>query len=201
MKTIGLSGGIACGKSSVARLLAAAGIPVIDADQVARDIVSVGQRALTEIVAHFGESVLHPDGSLHRKALGAIVMSDPAQRKKLESITHPKIKQSIIMQLLSLKGEGHRFAIVEAALMVETGSYRQYDALIIVTCRPEIQEQRLMERENFSREQAKRWIASQLPLHEKEKHADLLIDNSFDRVELAANVSRGWERLTKSLEA
>ncbi|MEC7986662.1 MAG: dephospho-CoA kinase [Myxococcota bacterium] len=201
MKTIGLSGGISCGKSSVARILESLGVPIIDADQVAREIVSVGQEALKEIEEHFGSNILTPEGNLDRKALGAIVMQDAKQRKALERITHPKIKLSILHQLLSLKQDGHRAAVVEAALMVETGSFKQYDALIIVSCHPEIQEERLMKREGFSREEAQRWIASQLPLAEKEKHADWLINNSFDQQTLLRTVEKGWSKLLIALES
>lgn len=198
MKRIGLSGGIACGKSSVANILRDKGIPVIDADQVARDIVKPGMAALNELIHVFGEEILSSNGTLNRKVLGSIVMNDKQKRARLNSITHPKIRQSIFSTLQGLHQAGRQAAVVEAALMVETKSHTHYDALIIVTCNPQIQVQRLMAREGFDRETAQTWINSQLPLSEKEKVADIIIDNSHEKEALQHLVHHKWDELMRS---
>ena len=200
MKRFGLSGGIACGKSSVARLLENKGIPIIDADQVSRDIVAPNSQGLQEIVAAFGEDILTPQGVLNRNALGAIVMSDESKRKLLNRITHPKIYAQILERLMQLQHDGHQAAFVEAALMVETNSYTHYDALVIVTCAPEIQQNRLMAREGFTQETAEKWLASQLSLKEKEAVADFLIDNSGDREALQKSVDETWMQICRAFQ-
>ena len=195
MKRIGLSGGIACGKSSVARILRNKGIPVVDADQVARDIVEPGSPALLELVQEFGEDILDENGTLRRKQLGSIVMNDEQKRARLNQITHPKIRSSIFTTLQTWHTQGHKEGVVEAALMVETKSHTFYDALIIVTCTPTIQIERLMAREGFDHETAQSWINSQLPLAEKEGLADIIIDNSFDKDTLEQLVHEQWAKL------
>ena len=199
MKRIGLSGGIACGKSSVARILRDKGVPVVDADQVARDIVEPGSLALKELVNEFGEEILDTNGTLKRKTLGSIVMNNEQKRARLNQITHPKIRSSIFSTLQTWYAEGHEAGVVEAALMVETGSHTLYDALIIVTCSPKIQIKRLMAREGFDQDTAHTWINSQLPLHEKEKLADVIIDNSSNREELEKLVHKKWDELLHTL--
>jgi dephospho-CoA kinase len=193
MKTIGLTGGIATGKSTVARILRdELGVPVIDADQVAREIVAPGQPALAEIAARFGPSVLLADGALNRRALGAKVMGDPAARQALDGITHPKIRAAIQQHLRRLADEGAPAAAVEAALLVETGAYTLYDALLVVTCTPTTQLQRLMSRERMSEDEARRWVQSQLPLAEKERLGTVVIHNNGDDASLRDAVRAAW---------
>lgn len=199
MRTIGLTGGIACGKSTVAAMLRARGVPVLDADQVSRDVTAPGQPALAEIVARFGPEVLRPDGALDRKALGARVVGDFEARAALEAITHPRIRAAIADGLARLRDQGHPFAVVEAALLVETGSYRLYDALLVVRARPETQVRRLMAREGISEQQAAAWLAAQVPVEEKAKLATAVIDNDGDRDALQAEVDRAWARVMAHL--
>ena len=201
MFKIGLSGGIACGKSTVANILQTSGIPVIDADEVAREVVSIGTPALKEIIENFGTKVLQQDGSLDRKRLGAEVMTSNDKLKKLNKITHPRIRQSIEKQLYDYKRLGHLAAVVEAALLVETKSHLLYDAIIIVSCSPEVQIKRLMLREGFERKTALTWISNQMPTKKKEAFADLLIHNNKDHVSLEKSVHDGWQKLLKSLRA
>lgn len=196
MKTIGLTGGIATGKSTVARILREAlDVPVIDADQVAREIVAPGQPALAEIVTRFGQGVLLADGQLNRRALGAVVMADPEARKALDAITHPRIREAIQRQLGQLAEGGAPAAAVEAALLVETGAYRLYDALLVVSCSPQTQLQRLMSRERMSEEEARLWVQSQLPLAEKERLGTVVIHNDGDDAGLRAAVRAAWATL------
>ncbi|MBK7756580.1 MAG: dephospho-CoA kinase [Deltaproteobacteria bacterium] len=193
MKTIGLTGGIATGKSTVARILRdELGVPVIDADQVAREIVAPGQPALAEIAARFGPSVLLADGALDRRALGALVMGDPLARQALDGITHPRIRAAIQHHLRRLADEGAPAAAVEAALLVETGAYKLYDALLVVTCTPTTQLQRLMSREKMSEDEARRWVQSQLPLAEKERLGTVVIHNNGDDASLRDAVRAAW---------
>ncbi|MCK6523075.1 dephospho-CoA kinase [Myxococcota bacterium] len=197
MKTIGLTGGIATGKSTVAKILREElGVPVIDADQVARDVVAPGQPALAALAARFGPTVLFTDGTLNRKALGALVMGDAAARKDLEAITHPAIRAEIQRRLQGLAEAGTPSAAVEAALLVETGAYRQYDALLVVSCAPETQLRRLMSREGLNEADARRWVQSQLPLAEKERLGSAVIYNDGDGDALRAKVREAWATLS-----
>ena len=196
MKTLGLTGGIATGKSTVSALLRDRyGVPLIDADQVARDIVQPGAPALEEIRQAFGEEVLLPDGTLNRTALGRIVMADTAKRRVLEAITHPRIGQAIADWLSTERAQGAAWAAVEAALMVESGSYRAYDVLVVVSCSSETQLARLRAREGFDQEVAQRWIDAQLPLPEKEAVADHVLRNDDDLAQLEVAVAELWRTL------
>ena len=133
VKTIGLTGGIACGKSTVAAILRDRGVPVLDLDQVARQIVEPGQPALAEIAARWPEVVA--EGRLDRRALGAKIVQDPAAKKELESITHPRIWLQMEQWIAAQTAPA---VVIEAALMVETGSYLRYDRLIVVSASPDV---------------------------------------------------------------
>ena len=194
MLVYGLTGGIACGKSTVAKMLLDKGFPVIDADIVAREVVAPNTIGLQKIVEHFGADVLQADGSLDRKKLGDLVFQDSEARKKLESITHPRIFQNIASQLAEYRKQGHSFAFVEAALMVETGSYRLYEGLIVVGCEEEQQIQRLMQRNDLTKEEAQHRIVSQMPISEKKKMADFYVDNSSSMEHLSLQVHQLIER-------
>jgi len=199
MKKIGLTGGIACGKSTVADILRNNGIPVIDADKVAREVVEPDQPALQEIVHRFGKEVLLPTGHLNRGALGEIVMTDPSARQALEHITHPRIFQQISQRLQQHEQNEVQQAVVESALMVETGNWRNYDALLVVACSPEVQIQRLMARQNFDRGTANKWIASQVSIQEKVSVATAVVHNDGPKDELLANVAQAWEKIIRHL--
>lgn len=196
MLRIGLTGGISTGKSTVAQILRDDfGVPVVDADAASREVVLPGQPALAEIAAHFGASIVSQDGQLNRRALGRIVMADPQQRKALEAITHPRILAHIVSQLLAHEQDGATVTVVEAALMVETGSYAAYDKVLVVTSTPEIQQSRLMKRNGFSSEEAQSWIANQLPLSEKEAIADAVIQNNGSHASLRSSVHHAWAQI------
>jgi dephospho-CoA kinase len=195
---VGLTGGIGTGKSTVAALLRARGVPVIDADQVARDVVARGSDGLAEIVAAFGSDALTPAGDLDRAAMRARISADPAARQRLEAITHPRIRAEIDGRLAALAAGGAAHAVVEAALMVETGSYRLYPRVAVVTCSPERQLERVMARDGATADAARALIAAQLPLAEKERVADYVIRNDGDRAALEAEVERAWAALTRT---
>jgi len=193
MRTVGLTGGIACGKSTVAGLLRARGVPVLDLDQVARDVVAPGEPALAEIAAAWPQVVV--DGRLDRKALGAVVMSDPDARRTLEGFTHPRIWERMEAWLSARASEGASVAAVEAALMVETGSYRRYDKLLVVSCAPAVQRARLAAREGYDPVTVERWLAAQMPLADKEAVADVVIHNDTSPDVLVAALDEAWSRI------
>ena len=179
MLKIGLTGGIATGKSFVLSVLRELGCEVMDADQTAREVVEPGQPAFEEIFAHFGSEVVGADGRLDRPKLGAIVFNDPAQREKLNSIVHPKVFEAQARWMAEVEARNPQaVVIIDAALMIETGSYRRFDKVVVVYCEPELQLQRLMARNNMTQEEATARISSQMPSAEKLKFADFSINTS-----------------------
>jgi dephospho-CoA kinase len=190
MRVVGLTGGIATGKSTVARLFRAWGAEVVDADQVARDVVAPGTPGFSAVVAAFGPGVVAGDGALDRAALRARITADAAARHTLEAITHPAIREQIATRLAALAERGVGVAFVEAALMVETGTWRLYPEIVVVTTTPELQLARLLARDGTTEADARRLIATQLPLAEKERVATHLLrnDGSAAALEAAARV-------------
>lgn len=181
MLKVGLTGSIAVGKSFVLGVLAGLGCHVIDADEIARQVVKPGTAGLKSICEAFGKTVLNDDGTLNRSKLGAIVFADEAKRAKLNSLLHPLIIAAQDEQIREFEQQDSGgIVIIDAALMIESGGYRRLDKLIVVHCRPEIQLQRLMSRDGLSVEAAEQRINSQMPQEEKKKYADFLIDTSGD---------------------
>jgi dephospho-CoA kinase len=195
MKSIGLTGGIACGKSTVAAMLRTRGVPVVDADVIAREVVADGTEGLALVSARF-PSVARP-GGMDRKALRDLVSRSEEARRDLEAILHPLIGRRIVSDLAELAKGGAPLAFVEAALMIETGSYRRYDAVVLVTSSPDVQLRRLMARDGMREEDARRFIATQMPLEEKKKVATFVIENDGDRDVLTVEVDRVLEALTR----
>ena len=179
MLRVGLTGSIAVGKSFVTSVFAELGCHVLDADQTAREVVAPGATGLKAVAAAFGEEVLTPDGTLDRERMASIVFADEAQRQRLNHILHPFIiarQDEILRDWERVDPDG--IGIVDAALMIESGGYKRFDKLIVVHCRPEVQLERLMLRNNLPLAEAERRIASQMPQEEKQKYADYLIDTS-----------------------
>ncbi|MFQ5894906.1 MAG: dephospho-CoA kinase [Nitrospinota bacterium] len=178
MVVVGLTGGIASGKSVVAKMLRERGAHLIDADALARKLVEPGEPALEEVVRAFGRGVLNPDGTLNRKALGGRVFQDPGERRRLEAILHPRIWAEEDALIERYRPEDPRgVVVVEAALMVETGSYRRFDLLVVVDCDERQQVERLRERDGLGEEEARARLAAQMPLREKVKLAWRVVDN------------------------
>jgi len=190
----GLTGNIGSGKSSVARLLAARGVPVVDADQIAREVVQPGRPAHREIAERF-PGVIGPGGALDRKALAARVFNDPAEREALNRITHPRIAEEVSARLGALAGAGHPLAVYEAALIVENGLHHGLDGLIVVTAPEDAQLARLRLRDGMSEPEARARIAAQLPAADKARLATFVIDNRGSEADLAAQVDRLLEKL------
>lgn len=196
MLKVGLTGSIAVGKSYVLDVLRELGARAIDADLIAREVVAPGTPGLTAVVGEFGREILRPDGALDRTKLGSIVFQDEAKRQKLNSIIHPFIiaRQDEIMREWELEAP-NAMAIVDAALMIESGGYKRFDKLIVVHCRPEIQLERLMHREGLSREEAQQRTQTQMPQSEKMKYAHFLIDTSDGFESTRAQVKLLWQQL------
>jgi dephospho-CoA kinase len=191
----GLTGGVASGKSTVGRRFRHLGLDVIDADQVARDVVAPGTPALAEIAARFGPEVLQPDGALDRKKLGAIVFADRDARRALERITHPRIAAATQQEIARLTAAGVDPVIYDAALIVENRLYTWMQGLIVVTVPPETQVARLMIRDDIDEPAAQARIAAQLPLADKVAVATHVIDNGGTRAQTEAQVRALWARL------
>ncbi len=191
----GLTGGIASGKSSIAQHFRTLGVPVIDADKLARDVGLPGRDALREIVGQFGNQVLREDGTLDRKTLGAIVFADAESRDALNKITHPRIAAASAQAMRALADEGEAIALYEAALIVENNLQESMQGLIVVTLPEEMQVERLMQRDGLDLDAAQERIRSQLPLADKVKVADYVIDNSGTRESTRALVLELWQKL------
>ena len=199
MLKVGLTGSIAVGKTFVLGVLRELGCYVIDADAVARQVVLPGSPGLKRVAGAFGEEVLKPDGSLDRAKLGAIVFNDAEKRQLLNSILHPFIIAEQDEQLHRWEAQDSQgIAVVDAALMIESGGYKRFDKLIVVHCRPEIQLERLMSREGLTREDAERRIKAQMSQKEKKRYADFLLDTS-DGFESAQRQTQAvFQRLVES---
>lgn len=196
MLKVGLTGGIATGKSFVLSVLGELGCEVMDADQTAREVVEPGQPAFDEIVAHFGREIVGADSRLDRAKLGAIVFNDAAQRARLNSIVHPKVFEAQARRMAEVESRNPQAVVViDAALMIETGSYRRFDKLVVVHCQPEIQLQRLMTRNNLTQEEATARISSQMPSAEKLKFADFAINTSLGFEDTRRQIESLYEQL------
>ena len=199
---VGLTGGIATGKSTVSEILRQLGCEIVDADRLARDVVEPEQPAWKQIVAEFGGGVVTAEGALDRKKLGAIVFADPERCKRLEAITHPAIRARFQARLDELAAQGFAGIVVfDAPVMIESGNYKNMDRLVVVVTDDATQAGRLQERDGTDEAEGRRKIASQMPLAEKAKLADYVIDNSGDREATAAEVRRVFAALMADLQA
>jgi dephospho-CoA kinase len=179
MLKVGLTGSIAVGKTFVCECFRELGCHVLDADQTAREVVAAGTPGLTAIVENFGVEVLSPGGELDRPRLAGIVFADEEKRKLLNSIVHPLVFEAQDAWLKELeKTDPNGIAIVDAALMIESGGYRRFSKIIVVWCETAIQLQRLMLRNSLTGDDARKRIAAQMPQDEKKRYADFLIDTS-----------------------
>lgn len=174
---IGLTGGIATGKSTVSRYLQERGAWIVDADRIAHEVVEPGEEGLQQVVAHFGSAVLLPDGCLNRQRLGHLVFSDAVKRKALEQILHPLIRARMWAEVERARTANSPWIVLDVPLLIENGLYQEVDAVILVVVSQETQLARLMERDHVSEEEAKRRIAAQMPLDEKRHYAHFIIDN------------------------
>ncbi len=199
MRVVGLTGGIASGKSTFAAALRARGVPVVDADALARAAVAPGTAALAEIARTFGPGVLGPDGALDRKRMAALVFSDPDARRRLEAITHPAVRAAMAAETARLAAAGHPLAFYDTPLLYEVGLDRLLDSVVVVWAPPAAQRARLAARDGLSAAEADARIAAQLPIEEKAARADFVVENAGAPSELEAKSERLLADLRRGL--
>jgi len=196
MLVVGLTGGIATGKSTVAAMFAARGAAVVDADRIAHALQEPGQPCYHRIVEAFGAAVLDAQGRIDRRRLGARVFDDPDARKHLEAILHPAIREACQREIRAAEASGHRVCVVSAALILETGRQGRYDALVVVTAPQAAQMDRLVRIRGLTEKEARQRLASQWPTAAKAALADFVIDNSGDLAATEDQVDRIYAALT-----
>lgn len=196
---LGLTGGIASGKSSVADFFVECGAILVSADLLAREVVNPGSPTLTKLVETFGEDILTPSGSLHREALGQRVFADPVARRRLESITHPAIAHLAECRLAALKAAPHDLIVYEAPLLFEAGAESRVDLILVVLVGQATQLARLQQRDRLSTEEARQRIASQWSQADKVQKADFVIDNSGPLAQTRAVVQALYHYLTRTM--
>ncbi|WP_186578412.1 dephospho-CoA kinase [Aquibacillus kalidii] len=198
---IGLTGSIASGKSTVAKMFSGFNIPVVDADIIAREVVEVGRTAYQQVVKEFGESILNEDKTINRKHLGKIVFSDERSRKKLNSIVHPAVREEMIRQKQDYVDQGNKAVVLDIPLLFESKLTYLVDKTVVIYVDEKIQLKRLMERDDSTIQDATSRIRSQIPVKQKAEWADAVIDNSYT-IESSGNqlvqILKRWNVLDNS---
>jgi len=196
MLRVGLTGGLASGKSLVGRALADLGCLLIQADELGRQVEEPGGEAYEGIVKEFGKEILTPQGAIDRRRLAALVFHEPERLKRLNALVHPPVKaRERQLQEDFARRHPDGIAVTEAAILVETGTYREYDKLIVAVCRPEQQIERAMSRDGLTREEVMDRVRRQMPLEEKRKHADYVIDTSGSKEDTLAQTRAVYNSL------
>ncbi|XP_052795949.1 dephospho-CoA kinase domain-containing protein-like [Mya arenaria] len=199
MFLVGLTGGIASGKSTVSNMFSELGVPIVDADLIAREVVEPGTPALAKIIAKFGREVLQSDGTLDREKLGAIIFADSTMRKELNRITHPEIGKAMMWKVARLFIQGNQFVILDLPLLFETRNLLSYlSYTIVVSCSAGQQLSRLQARDNYPEKEAKQRINAQMPLDEKCLLATVVIDNSNSIKETREQVLSVYQQFKSS---
>ena len=205
MFCVGLTGGIACGKSNALRCFRRLGAHTVDADVIAREVVEPGKTAYRKILAEFGSVILGQGDQINRKELGSIIFSDPTARQKLNDIVHPYVVEEEERRISALELEETRskspIVVIDASLMIETGTYRKYQMIVVVYCPPAIQLQRLILRDGISEMAAKQRIDSQMPTLEKLKYGDYIIETSGKLSDTYMQVKYVYSELLARYEA
>lgn len=196
-KVIGLTGGIASGKSTISNIFKEVGWPVIDADQTARQVVMPGSLGLAQIVSRFGSQVLQPDGTLDRAALGSMVFDDPQNLSDLDQIEHPLIMAAIDKQLAGFKKQGLPVVVLDVPLLFETGMDQECDLTVLAVVDRKTQLERLMKRDHCSKAAALKRINAQMPLEEKMQRADVTIDNNGSLAQTRLQVAKLVKRVSQ----
>ncbi len=202
LKVIGLTGGIASGKSTALNYLRSRGVAVVDADLIARQVVAVDQPAYQKIVARFGAAILNEDRTINRKALGAVVFKDAAERRALEAITHPAIISEIKRQIEMLQvAGGVPFIVLDVPLLFETGLQILCDQVWLVAVARAAQVKRLCRRDGIAEVAAERIINLQMPLEEKRKLADIVIDNNGSLADLQHQLDACYQAVQNAADS
>ena len=196
MKVIGLTGGIASGKSTVAQFLKELGVVVIDADKVGHEVLSSDAEAKQEVVAAFGEGVLTPDGSISREKLGRIVFGNPESLLKLNMIMHPRIAERVKARLEGYRKAGARVVVVEAPLLLEAGWASLVDEVWVTVASEATILKRLKERAGLSETESLERLRSQISVAERVRQADVIIDTDCDLGELKGRIAGLWQELS-----
>lgn len=192
---IGLTGGIATGKSTVSALLVAKGALLIDADAIAREVMLPGHSVLAAVIQHFGQAVMNSDGTLHRKKLGEIVFGDPVQRQALNDITHPAIREEMRLRMKAFEREQpDKLVLADIPLLYESGLKNLYEEIMVVYVPRDVQLQRLMLRDGLTEEQAGLRLSAQMDIEQKRSMADIVIDNSGTQAETERQIDLFWQR-------
>lgn len=197
MLRVGLTGGIACGKTVVRRLLAERGAYTIDADSIVHELLGPDTELSRQIAEHFGTDVLARDGSVDRARLGKLVFDDPDIRRRLNELVHPRVIEEQERLLSEAEARAEPLAVVDAALMIEVGTYRKCDFLIVVHCPRRLQIERLLARDHLTEEEAVRRVDAQMPVEEKKQYADYVIDTSGTLEDTERQVGEVWDILQK----
>lgn len=197
LKVYGLTGGIACGKSTVARFFQELGVAIVNADQIHHGLCEKGEKGWKKIKEAFGDVVFNADGTLNREKLGDIVFKDKKKKKLLEAISHPLIMERIREEVKLAATKSPPFVMVEAALLIESNREKQFHGLVVVSCRKEQQVERLVLMRGISKEKALAMIDAQLPVEEKIRHASFVIDNSGSLEETQREVKNIFEKIQK----
>jgi dephospho-CoA kinase len=201
MLIVGLTGGIASGKSLIAGIFKDLGAHIIDADRIVRDLLEPGQDAWKEVSGYFGDDIMMPDRGIDRRKLGQIVFSDPAKREWLNQCLHPRVFEAYAAQIKRLCARTPDAIVVfDAALLMETGFYKKMDKTVLVYAHSDQQLSRLMERDRFTPEQALARIQSQMPISEKRRYADYVIENTGTREEAERRAREVFARLKEETE-
>lgn len=196
MRLIGLTGGIASGKSTAAKILGALGLPVLDTDEVVHRLLEPGGAAYPRVVETFGPEILDGKGRIDRGRLGNKVFADPEARRRLEAIVHPLVEAEVRRWIAQQEAEGHAWAVLEVPLLVEAGWDRWVDEVWVVDVPVEVQVERLMRERGFSREEALSRIRAQIPREARLARATRVIANRGTVEELAAELRRAWQELS-----
>ncbi len=199
MRVVGLTGGIASGKSTFAAALRARGVPVVDADELARRAVAPGSAALAEIARELGPDVVGPDGALDRKRVAAIVFGDTEARRRLEAVVHPAVRRAMREETDRLAAAGHDLVFYDTPLLYEAGLDRVLDAIVVVWAPRAVQRARLLARNALTPEEADARLAAQLPIDDKAARADFVVENAGAPEELHAKADRLLADLRRGL--
>jgi dephospho-CoA kinase len=198
MLIVGLTGGVASGKTAISQILKEEGAYLIDADQIARELVQPHTATWNELIKVFGKEILQEDGSIHRKRLAAKVFSDPEQRNLLNQILHPRIKTEMNKRVKEIgQKDPNAIVVIDAALLIELGDHREMDKVIVVTSTEKQQIERLKKRDGVDQEEAQRVLSSQMPLEGKMKVADFLIQNEGSFEETRRRVKEVFQELKR----
>jgi dephospho-CoA kinase len=201
MLLVGLTGGIASGKSLVARVFKDLGAHLVDADRIVHNLLEPDQKAGQEVLDYFGKELLLPDGRINRRKLGEIVFNDAEKRAWLNRCLHPRVFETYQAQVRQVRSRfPGTIVVLDAALLIETGYHRKMDRVVVVYAKPEQQLERLINRDRFMKEEALARIQSQMPLAEKRGHADYIIDNTGSRENTEQQARKVYARLKQDAE-